>query len=241
MINNYMANNYTFHYQGAIRDYIKQFLRIFSGFQVEYDIDRDEDSVKDKKTCQIFYGDMDRVVANVLHKDGTFIPTSLPLMTGVVTTIELNPEMRHSKYHQDNVSRVRGSDGETVSTQRKMGVPYKLSMDLSILTSNNTQMFQLLEQILMMFNPKLTIQKSENLIDWTYLTEVELVAVNPESSVPAGADERFISYSLSFLIDIWLDYPAKEDTGFIEQIFLNIKDNTNDVDGVDLDNLVITE
>ena len=68
-----MANTYTYMYQGAFSDYIKQFLRVFSGFQVEYGVDRDNDDIKDRKTCPVFYGDMDRITANILHKDGTFI------------------------------------------------------------------------------------------------------------------------------------------------------------------------
>lgn len=234
-----MANTYTYHYQGAFKDYIKQFLRVFSGFQVEYGVDRDDDTILDRKTCPVHYGDMDRITANILHKDGTFIPTSMPLMSGVMTGIELNPENRKSKYHVDNVTRVRGTDSLTVANQRLMGIPYTVSMDLSIYTTNSTQMFQLLEQILMMFNPKLTIQKSDNIIDWTYLSEIELVSIAPESNFPSGIDERYMVYTLSFLMGVWLDYPMKETTGIIEEITATIKDNTNDSGGVDLETFVV--
>ena len=239
LINKYMET-YTYFYQGAFKDYILQFLRIFSGFQVEYQVDRDDDGKKDRKTCSVVYGDMDRVVANVLHKDGTFVPTSLPMMSGVLTAIDLNPEERRSRYHEDNIVRTRGTDGTQVVTQRIMGTPYKLTMDLSIYTSNNTQMFQLLEQILILFNPKLTIQKSNNTIDWSYLTEVELISITQETNIPAGQDERMIVYTLSFSFDAWLDYPMKESAGIIKTIEANIKDNTNDPVGVDLENIVIS-
>ena len=236
-----MANTYTYMYQGAFSDYIKQFLRVFSGFQVEYGVDRDNDDTKDRKTCPVFYGDMDRITANILHKDGTFIASSMPLMSGVMTGIELNPENRKAKYHVDNVARVRGSDNTTVGTQRLMGVPYTVSMDLSIYTTNSTQMFQLLEQILLMFNPKLTIQKSDNIIDWTYLSEIELVSIAPESNFPSGVDERSIVYTLSFLMGVWLDYPAKENTGIINEIITTIKDSTNDSGGIDLETFVVDQ
>ena len=236
-----MAKKYNFYYQKAIKDYIKQFLRVFSGFQVQYDVDRDEDGELDMKTCSIFYSEMDRVVANVLHKEGSFIPTSLPIMSGWMTGIELNPELRHTKYHQENVSRIRG-DGVRVSDAKKMGVPYTISMDLSIFTSNSNQMFQLLEQILMLFNPKLTIQKSDNIIDWTYLSEIELVSITPETNFPASTDERYMVWTLGFVFPIWLDYPAKEQTaGIIEQIEANILDCTHDPDGVLLDTFYIPD
>jgi T4-like virus Myoviridae tail sheath stabiliser len=234
-----MSKPYTFNNQEAFKDYIKQFLRIFSGFQVEYGVDRDGDGNLDRKTCPIFYGDMDRITANILHKDGTFVPTSMPLMSGVLTGIELNVENRKAKYHVDSVTRVRGSDNTTVVNQRLMGVPYTISMDLSIYASNSTQMFQLLEQILLMFNPKLTIQKSDNIIDWSYLTEVELVSVAPESNFPPATDERYMVYTLSFLMGVWLDYPMKESAGIINQIITTIKDNTNDSGGTDLESFVV--
>lgn len=236
-----MANTYPFYYQRAIKDYIKQFLRVFSGFQVEYEVDRDEDGDLDRKTCRIFYSDMDRVVANILHDDGHFVATSMPLMSGYLTGIELNPEIRKSRYHQENVSRTN-SHGELVAEQKKMGVPYTLSMDLSIYTSNSNQMFQLLEQILMLFNPKLTIQKSDNIIDWTYLTEIELVSITPETNYPVSTDERYIVWTLGFVFPIWLDFPAKEQTqGIIEQIEANILDCTYDPEGILLDTFVIPD
>lgn len=236
-----MANNYTFYYQEAYRDYILQFMRLFSGFQVEYNRDDDNDSIKDKKTCPVFYGAMDRIVANVLHKEGVSTSTSMPIMSAVMTGIELNPENRRSNYHEENVSRIRSSDNANVVNQKVMGVPYKMSMDLSIYTTSTDQMFQLLEQIMIMFNPKLSIQKSDNILDWTYLTEIELVGVNQETNIPAGVDDRMIIWSLSFLMDIWLDYPMKESTNVINEIITTIKDNTNDSAGVDLDSFVVDQ
>lgn len=236
-----MANNYTFYYQGAFKDYILQFMRLFSGFQVEFNRDDDNDSIKDKKTCPVYYGAMDRVVANVLHKEGVSTNVSLPIMSAVQVGIELNPEIRRSNYHEENVSRVRGSDNLRVVNQKVMGTPYKMSMDLSIYTSNTDQMFQLLEQIMIMFNPKLTIQKSDNILDWTYLTEIELVAVSQETNIPAATDDRMIIWTLSFLMDVWLDYPMIENTNIIEEIITTIKDNTVDAAGVDLDTFVVDQ
>jgi hypothetical protein len=236
-----MANTYPFYYQNAFKDYIKQFLRVFRGFQVEYDVDRDENGELDKKTCNIFYSDMDRIVANILHDDGHFVASSLPIISGYLTGIELNPELRHSRYHAENVSRYN-NNGSLVSEQKKMGVPYTLSMDLSIFTSNSNQMFQLLEQILMLFNPKLTIQKSDNIIDWTYLTEIELVSITPEANYPISTDERYIVWTLGFVFPVWLDFPAKEQQqGIIEQIEANILDCSNDPEGILLDTFVIPE
>jgi len=232
---------YNFYYQQAFKDYITQFMRVFSGFSVEYGVDRDGDNKNDQKTAPVYYGSPDRIVANVLHKEGVSYTTSLPIMSALLTAIELNPENRRTNYHEENVTRVRGSDGAWVVNQKIIGVPYRFSMDLSIYASNTNQMFQLLEQIMMMFNPKLTIQKSDNIIDWSYLTEIELVAVTQETNIPAATDERMVMWTLSFLMDVWLDYPMKESAGVIEQIITTIKDNTFDNAGIDLDTFVVDQ
>lgn len=235
-----MTVPYTYYYQGAFRGYIEQFLRIFSGLQVEHGVDRDEDGNPDRETCSVYYGDMSRIVANVLRENDTFRSSRLPLLAGSVTAIEPNPEERRSRFHQENITRVRESDNKKVVNQKIMGVPFRVSADLSIYTSNNTQMFQLLEQILLLFNPKLTIQKSDSLIDWNYLTDVELVSITSEQNVPPGMEERIIIHTLSFTFDVWLDFPGKEKDNLIEQIELNVKDSTVDSSGVNIDELVIT-
>lgn len=232
---------YSFNYNAAFKQYITQFMRVFSGFSVEFGMDHDGDTFNDQKTAPVYYGSPDRIVANVLHKDGVSHTTSLPLMSTILTAIELNPENRRTNYHEENVTRVRSSDGAHVVNQKVIGVPYRFSMDLSIYASNTTQMFQLLEQIMIMFNPKLTIQKSDSLLDFTYLTEIELVAVTQETNIPAATDERMVMWTLSFLMDVWLDYPMKESTGVIEQIITTIKDNTFDSVGVDLETFIVDQ
>jgi len=235
-----MPTPYNFFYNGQIESYLKQFLRIFSGLQVEYKVDRDGDGFRDRKACHVYYGDMDRITANVLHKNGTFVPNGMPLMAGNLTSVELNQEAKHSKFHKENVVRVNGQ-GQKVLTQKAMGVPYRANMDLSIYTTNNTQMFQLLEQILMLFNPRITFQTSDNIIDWNYLTEVELISISPEQNFPVGQDERMIIQTLNFSFEFWLDYPAIETSGIINEIFTNIKDNTTITEGVDLDTFLVDE
>ena len=236
-----MANPYTYFYRGKIRSHLKQILRIFSGIQVEYGVDRDGDGEKDRRTCSLHYGDMDRVVATVLHKEGSFIGTKLPVISGYLTSIEFNPEEKRSKFHTENVARIRETDGVRISDSKLMGVPYKGTVDLSIYASNSDQMYQLLEQILLLFNPRLSFQTTDNLIDWNYITEAELVGFSPEQNIPAGPDERMIVNTLTFTFTFWLDFPMVERTSIINQIFLNIKDNGITPVGIDVETVIIDE
>ena len=231
---------YTYFYQAGIRQHILHFLRMFSGFQVEYDVDRDGDTEHDRRTANVVYGGMDRISAAILNKQDAFANVSLPIISGVLTGIEVNPENRHSKFHQENVTRFN-SEGNRVTNSKIMGTPYRAMMDLFIYASNTDQMFQLIEQIMVMFNPRLAMQVSDNVLDWNYITEVELLSVNPEQNVPMGTEDRMIIYSLNFNFDFWLDYPALDRTSIIEEIESNLiqGDSPNDPTNVDLETWIV--
>jgi hypothetical protein len=231
---------YTFVYQGQIKNYISQFLRIFAGLQVEYGVDRDASGTNDRRTVNVHFGDMDRIVANVLYKDRVFQTQKVPLISGQLLQLELDPERAKAKNHKESITRYTDTIGTKVTETRVMGIPYKLNMDVSIYTSNSEQMLQLLEQILLMFNPILNFQTNENIVDWTYITKAELVAISNEQNVPAATDERLIVQTLSFLVDIWLNYPYKQESSIIEQIIVNMKDNTFNISGLDMESYTVT-
>src|SRR4030066_281131 len=230
-----MSKPYTYYYNAQIKNYVAQVLRIFGGLQVRYNVDRDNDGFFESKTCNVHYGDMERIVAKVLHKNSVFQANSLPVISGVMTELSLNPDARQSKFHKESIVRTRESDGIRVAHQRLMGVPMKLGMEVSIYTSNNDQMMQLLEQILMMFNPYLHIQKSEDMDDWSYITRVELVGINNERNTPTGPDDRMIVQTLVLSADMMLNFPEKISTGIIEQIIVNVMDNSFLIEGIDMD------
>ena len=72
-----------------------------------------------------------------------------------------------------------------------MPVPYTLQMSVDVWTSNTNQKLQLMEQILVLFNPALEIQSTDNYLDWTSLSYIELQNVQFSSrSVPQGVDEQ---------------------------------------------------
>ena len=176
---------------------------------------------------------MDRIVGEVLNKHGSFTAQKLPILSGYLTGIDLNAEKRKSRKHQENITYVRKSDSAKITSSKTMGTPYIGSLDLSIFASNSKQMMQILEQILLIFNPRLTIQTSEDIHDWSYISQVELLSISNEENVPTGVDSRAIIQTLSFQFDFWLNYPRVEHTSVIEQIIMNVNDNTNTIVGLD--------
>ena len=62
--------------------------------------------------------------------------------------------------------------GNLYSTDRYMPVPYNLTMQVDIWSGNTDQKLQLLEQILILFNPSIQLQQNTNPLDWTSVFEV---------------------------------------------------------------------
>ena len=62
-----------------------------------------------------------------------------------------------------------------------------MRLNADIWTSNTDQKLQLLEQILVLFNPSLEMQTTDNFIDWTSISVVNLENVTwSNRSVPVG-------------------------------------------------------
>lgn len=225
---------YTYRYSGQFRRYISQFLRIFSGLQVQYDVDRNKDGTNDFKTVKVYYGDMSRIVAKVLQKHSSFPATTLPLLAGYMQGLEIAQQNKKAPYHTDSVSYTQTSTNTPQYMKRQMGVFYTIQMGLDIYASNMDQLFQILEQVLLLFNPRLTIQKSSDIFDWSYLTQVELTGINNEINYPMGNDAQVVMMSLEFSFDAMLNFPYLDNTNIIKNVLINVKDDTITPTGIEL-------
>lgn len=103
-------------------------------------------------------------------------------------------------------------------------------------TSNTDQKLQLLEQILVLFNPALEIQQNDNPVDWTTITTVELTDIQWTSrSIPSGIEDQIDIASLFFQIPIWINPPALVTRqNVIRNIIHNIYEY-NEIDTLDYD------
>jgi hypothetical protein len=111
-----------------------------------------------------------------------------------------------------------------------MPVPYKLTINLDVWTSNTSQKLQLLEQILTLFNPSLEIQSTDNYIDWSSLSVMYLDRVNWSSrTIPQGTENPIDIATLTFSLPIWISSPAKiKKLGVVERIVAGIFDAQGD-------------
>jgi len=77
----------TFFYDEQIRRYILQFLRIFSDFKIE--LPPDDNGVRVQKRIPIVYGDMSRMVAQILRNNDENTSVAAPMFSGYIRTVEM--------------------------------------------------------------------------------------------------------------------------------------------------------
>jgi hypothetical protein len=97
-------------------------------------------------------------------------------------------------------------------------------MKADLWTSNTDQKLQLLEQILVLFNPSLELQTTDNYIDWTSLSAMYLTSTNFSSrTIPQGAESDIDICSMDFEMPIFISPPAKvKKLGIVQSIVANV-------------------
>jgi hypothetical protein len=237
-----------FFYDEQIRRFLLQFARIFSNFQVEYG--RNEEGTDHTLIrVPVKYGDWSRQAQTVLQNNSASTMPSTPTMTFYITALDYDrPRIQEPNFVSTIAVRQRTYDADTdtyettqgnaFTIDRLMPVPYKMTVNLDIWTSNTNQKMQLLEQILVLFNPALEIQSTDNYIDWTSLTTCDLQSVKWSSrTVPVGTTDPIDIATLTFTLPIWISSPAKvKKLGVVERIVANIFDAQGDASNAILDN-----
>jgi hypothetical protein len=225
-----------FFYDGQIRRYVTQFMRIFIGFKFQ----SNDGSLKQ---VPVMYGDLTKQVAQIIKENSENKMSSVPKISCYITGLELDRSRLADASFVSKVS-VRGrsyesfddvtgepiydnTQGGGYTVERLMPTPFKLSMRADIWTSNTDQKLQLLEQILVLFNPSLEVQTTDNYIDWTSLSVVELTASNFSSrSIPQGTETDIDICTLDFELPIYISPPVKvKKLGVVQKIIMNMFDD----------------
>ena len=220
-------------YDGQIRRYTTQMMRILSNFPV---IDGDGQT----KDVPVMYGDLTRQVANIIRENSENKLPSAPRISVYITGLELDKDrLTDSTYTRKTNIRERAYDeinkeylnteGKSYTVERLIPTPYLMRVNADIWASNTDQKLQLLEQILVLFNPSLEMQTTDNFIDWTSITAVHLENVQWSSrSVPVGIDTEIDIATLSFSVPIYISPPTKvRKMGVITNIITSMFDEEN--------------
>lgn len=201
-------------YDGQVRRYLTQMMRILANFPVQ-------DGKGVQKEVPVTYGDLSRQVANIIRENSENKLPSAPRIAVYLTGLELDKDrLTDSTYTRKTNIRERewdetnqeylNSQGKSYTVERLIPTPYMMRVNADIWTSNTDQKLQLLEQILVLFNPSLEMQTTDNFIDWTSITVVNLENVTwSNRSVPVGVDSEIDIATLSFTVPIYISPPTK--------------------------------
>lgn len=200
--------------------YISQFARIFKGFQ--YDAG-DETPTR----IPVVYGSMSRIVAGILSKNDTHQNNRLPMMAVNMTGINLDPLGKRARTHIDSVVNISKADTQKV-VNRLIGPSFIMDMELSIYASSKIELFNIVEQILLVFNPRVTIRVDTNMSSGNFLTEVILESIQNEIQYPLGTERDVVSMNMTFSMPIRLNYPRELQDILITKITQNVIDGNND-------------
>jgi len=230
-----MAALQQYFYDAQIERFLAQFIRMVSGFQVEFGQDRDGN--KTLQRVPVYYGDGSRQVASILNNMSENALPATPAMTVYINNVTYDRDRVQDptfvgkmnirqRYYNEDTQEFENRQGNAFTIERSMPVPYTLDLKLDIWTSNTKQKLQLLEQLMVLFNPGMEIQSTDNYIDWTSLSVVYLESPTWTSrSVPIGTENPIDVATLTFKLPVWISPPAKvKKLGVIQKIIASIHD-----------------
>lgn len=227
-----------FFYDGQIRRFVQQFIRMMSNFQVEFG-----GATPTLQRVPVYYGDASRQAAMILRNNSESTLNAVPAMAVYISGLTYDQARMQEPFFVSKMNlRTRSYDPETgeygtaqdsaYTVERFMPVPYKLTLKLDIWTSNTEQKLQLIEQIGILFNPSMEIQSTDNYIDWTSLTVVNRTDISWTSrSIPTGGEEPIDVCTMTFELPIWISAPAKvKQLGVVQKIVNSIFDANGALD-----------
>jgi len=221
-----------FFYDGQVRRYVTQFMRMFIGFQYK-------DGDGDLKAIPVSYGDLTKQVAQIIRENSENKLPSVPKIACYITGLELDRSrtadptfvsklsVRERDYDDFDATGdpiYKNNQGPGYTVERLMPTPFRLTMRADLWTSNTDQKLQILEQILVLFNPSLEVQTTDNYIDWTSLSVVELSGLTFSSrSIPQGTEVDIEIATMDFEMPIYISPPVKvKKLGVVQNIVMNM-------------------
>ena len=201
-------------YDGQIRRYITQMVRMLSNFSYK-------DGQGALVQIPVVYGDLSRQVGSILKDNSELKLLNAPKISVYITSIELARDrlsdssyvskmnIRERAYDSSNKEYLN-KDGKNYTVERLMPTPYTLGVNADLWSTNTDQKLQILEQILMLFNPSLEIQTTDNYVDWTSLSVVNLDTINFSSrSIGSATEDEIDIATIGFTTPIYISPPTK--------------------------------
>jgi len=222
-----------FFYDGQIRRYLTQIIRVFSNFSYQ-------DGDGDLRRVPCMYGDITRQVGSIIRENSENKLPSAPRIGVYITSLQMDRarlsdssfvskvNLREKEFDSDTNSYLaQQAKGYTV--ERLHPTPYTLAINIDVWSTSTDQKLQILEQIFMLFNPDLEFQTTDNYVDWTSLTTLYLEDINFSSrSIPVGTQDDIDVATIGFTAPIYISPPTKvKKLGIITDIITSIFNQEN--------------
>lgn len=229
-----------FFYDGQIRRFLQQFIRMLSGFQVESGYD--DTGAPAYVTVPIRYGNASKQAATIIQENSANSLPCAPMMTVYINNLRYRREdlqepyfverkYIHQREYDPATALYQNTQGNAFTVEKHMPAPYELGLTLDIWTTNMNHKLQIIEQIAPLFNPSLEIQSDTNYLDWTSLSTVTLDPnIKFSSRTIDSADTEFDFSTMSFTLPIWISMPARVTAeGVIHKVIANVYNDENDL------------
>jgi hypothetical protein len=227
-----------YFYDKQIRKYIVQFIRIFSDFKSQRGFGQDGSALL--RTVPVNYGDPSRIVAHIMKNNSENTINTVPFISVYITDMQMAPDRRtHQKHnvsayvtekeYDAELGEYTDQPGERYEVKRHAPVPYNITINVDVWTSNSNQKFELLEQLLVLFNPHINLRTNDNPIDWSSLTYMEMTSLQWSGrSIPSGADDVIDVATLQFKIPVLINPPVQVKRQRMIHTIINKLDMLND-------------
>lgn len=217
-----------YFYDGQVRRYLTQFMNVMSNFAYK-------DAKGNLVQVPVRYGDMSRQVSQILKKNSENTIPNAPFIACYIKDLQFDrPRMQDptfvSKIHirerewDEGGQEYLNVQGSNYTVERIMPSPWIITFAADIWTTNTDMKLQLWEQICVLFNPSFEIQTTDNYIDWTSLSVLDLTGQTWTSrTVPQGVTEDIDVLTMTFTAPVWITPPAKvKKLGVITKIISNV-------------------
>ena len=222
-----------FFYDGQIRRYLTQIIRVFSNFSYQ-------DGDGDLRRVPCMYGDITRQVGSIIRENSENKLPSAPRIGVYITSLQMDRARLsdssfvskvnlREKDFDPNTNSYLAQQAKGYTVERLHPTPYTLAINIDVWSTSTDQKLQILEQIFMLFNPDLEFQTTDNYVDWTSLTTLYLEDINFSSrSIPVGTQDEIDVATIGFTAPIYISPPTKvKKLGIITDIITSIFNQEN--------------
>lgn len=228
-----------YYYDGQFRRVLKHLIRIFGGFQVQNGLDEQGNPKYKNVPCR--YADISRLAAAIINGNSENTAPTAPIMTISVNQLKLDRKSVRSNANQTIIMGENKSPAvneyineldKQYTITRHNPVPWTFTFDVNIWVTQMQTKMELFEQISTLFSPSIQLQLSENPLDWTAQSDVELIDCQfTTRGFPQGTDTDLDIMVLTFETTIWFSLPAiVEKPKLIHQINANIETSRDEFD-----------